>query len=136
MRIAFLAILVLFAVPAWAGSVEEFCEDEWPDDYRMQRHCMDKQREGAAVLEAFQDRYDLSIENSRRRAEEGDVPAVIYHRCTREWHPDFRMIAHCLQKQEEAAQELGKLDRGPGVEDGFDDGVDDAVSDFILDEIL
>ena len=80
--------------------VETFCEKEWPDDFRMQEYCQERQFDGVKKVLAYVERYQQS----------GNVVGTaILKNCDREWPEDFAMRAYCIERQEEAAERLGKL---------------------------
>ena len=76
-------------VPANASQIiSQKCSEEWPTDYRMQKHCEEQQRGGIAAL---------------NRGQPGNVTrdafVIIRGKCGQEWPRDFRMRAHCESQQ-------------------------------------
>ncbi len=75
------------------------CQREWPTDYTMQKHCIDKQTEAAQIL---------SLVNAKIK----HIPeiAAVLERCGAQWADgetfDFVMVHHCYVKQVEAMAEV------------------------------
>jgi hypothetical protein len=119
-KAALLAIALLTAAvsPAAVGKeidllqeIEVACAEQWPGDYRMQEHCQQKEIEGMRQITGFMDRHGMqSGKGLNERYQKGDSAATIYIKCAMKWprtQPSMR--AHCIGKEEEAAQRLGKL---------------------------
>ena len=69
------------------------CADDWPSDFRMQKHCQDQQFEGLRELNA-------------RNIAGGFLP-TIRAKCAEQWADDFRMRNYCEKQQVKALRELG-----------------------------
>lgn len=73
------------------------CAAEWPGDYRMQRHCIDRQNEAGRMLAPL----FRSAAGEQRR---------ILEKCASEWTTrngfDLRMVKHCYERQMEAYEAL------------------------------
>lgn len=80
-----------------AGIVPEIkadCAVEWPNDYRMQKHCHDRQVEAMVAL-------------NQMRAFMTPIQEEIALRCAGEWvlpsgNYDYRMVKYCWEKQVDA----------------------------------
>jgi hypothetical protein len=73
--------------------IRTHCAQEWPDDFRMRKHCEDQQKTGLRALRARQATGTL---------------ADIRSKCATEWPDDFRMRDYCEKQQIEALQELNR----------------------------
>ena len=88
------------------------CSSEWPGDFRMQKHCIERQHEGINKLIAFTkrngvvlDKIDFSDDAKRTPYEE------MYIKCFMDWFDedkgaDYRMLSYCIERQEEAYKAL------------------------------
>jgi hypothetical protein len=77
----------------------------------MQEHCVQKQEEGLSAAGEFRRRHGIdTVDELFERYESGDVAAIIAVECIKDWGENFDMRAYCIQRQEEAARRLGKLD--------------------------
>lgn len=89
--------------PQKKTSVDIFCADKWPGDFRMQRYCVDQQNKAAADLRGF-------IE---RAAVPGSVEQLILGRCGSKWKVsegvyDWRMVKYCTDQQINAYRSLNR----------------------------
>ena len=76
------------------------CQEEWPGDFRMQKHCQNNQYEG------YENFWDTA--SSFRSLSREDANLAIYG-CIKDWvdkTPDWQMLAYCIKNQYEAFQEL------------------------------
>lgn len=77
------------------GIIKTYCEAQWANDYRMQAHCIDKQRD--------------AVEQLRSQTRAG-VPDEIFLRIRKkarqEWPNDFEMRLHTENQQLEAYRKL------------------------------
>lgn len=64
------------------------CTQEWPSDYRMQKHCADRQQQGIAALAT-----------GRPNDVSPDAFTIIRGKCAEDWPRDFSMRAHCESRQ-------------------------------------
>lgn len=72
------------------ATIQSHCRSEWPNDFRMRRHCQEQQRKGVRELARLSDSNGGIPKNAFQTAFSG---------CVREWPEDYRMMAHCLQQQ-------------------------------------
>ena len=76
-------------------AIHTWCASQWPDDFRMQKHCYDKQIEAAGKAAVLRDRV------ARTSALQAAADA-----CAEQWKIpeayDFRMVNHCVTRQIEA----------------------------------
>jgi hypothetical protein len=87
--------------------IPQSCEKEWPNNYRMQVYCREKESEAA--------RWAYFATKSIRAAvleqkTDANVIAKIMGQCFGEWPGNFRMIAHCFKKEVDAFYILRKQD--------------------------
>ena len=76
-------------VPGSASQIiSQKCAEEWPTDYRMQKHCEERQQQGIAALARGQP------SNVSR-----DAFIIIRGKCAEEWPRDFNMRAYCESRQ-------------------------------------
>lgn len=72
--------------------------EDWPDDFSMQKHVVDRQMEALQWL-------GENVENAPE-----DVPEDVYERivskATADWPDDFTMIQHVIERQVEAYREI------------------------------
>lgn len=125
----FLAPLILtvsFSVSA--DSVSEECEKEWPGDYQMQEFCIKQAAGGAEAIQDFLARHGMTTDNWVKHSVRGEVPALILKKCSEEWHPDLKMIAFCVKKEEKAAIRLGKIGGAPEKSVEFEPGVSGEIA--------
>lgn len=75
--------------------IRTYCGSQWGNDYQMQSHCIDKQRD--------------AIEQLRRQIHTGvpnDIFLKIREKAKQEWPNDFQMRLHTENKQLEAYRKL------------------------------
>lgn len=72
----------------WKEIAEAKCSADWPSDYKMQEHCVERQEAGVQALDM------------------GALPGispnafkVIRGKCAQDWPRDFQMRAHCQGRQ-------------------------------------
>ena len=91
----FIALALAQAAPfdvkaSYGDLAREHCRREWPEDFRMQEHCLREQRVGMLQFKAVSDDIGGPIEKALER-------------CTEEWTrdelPDWQMIGHCAVTQ-------------------------------------
>lgn len=75
--------------------IDQNCEEEWPNDFRMRSHCEEQQRDGVATLNQGQPAF---VSN--------DAFIIIRGKCAQEWPRDFRMRVHCESQQYEGYRAL------------------------------
>jgi hypothetical protein len=72
------------------------CLSDWPDDFKMQAYCVDKQVGAARRLAT--------------RARPPDIPQIPYMqivvKCRKEWPEDWSMMEYCTNQQYEAVRKL------------------------------
>jgi hypothetical protein len=73
------------------------CQNQWPNDFRMQAYCESKQREGVQTLA-----------QGRPKDVQENQFAIIRQKCSAEWPDDFGMRAYCESKQREGVQTLAQ----------------------------
>lgn len=75
----------------------QHCRTEWPNDFRMQEHCLKGQAAGMVQFKAVSDEIGKPLEKALET-------------CTEEWTkdhiPDWRMIGYCATKQADAYRAL------------------------------
>jgi hypothetical protein len=108
--IAFITFFIIVNISV-AGT-EEYCADKWPNDYRMQSHCIEQQSEANHHL--FEIAEDLGLVkdgNFSVGLNNGDREAIVY-RCMEKWAEilfdtyDFRMVVHCIKEQFSAYKKI------------------------------
>lgn len=124
---------LLVAPAASADDVEKYCAAEWPQDYRMQAHCVGRQREAARNYRSWAYENIPGLKELRepcttveclRAKKEGRQPTfeeivgdlfkrghratVIMLQCSGEWPDDYTMKWHCIEQQQEALRQLGR----------------------------
>ncbi|MDX1755850.1 MAG: hypothetical protein R3175_07320 [Marinobacter sp.] len=70
----------------------------------------------------------MTTDNWVSRSVRGEVPALILKGCNEEWHPDLKMIAYCLEKEEAAAIRLGKIGGAPENSVEFEAGISGEIA--------
>lgn len=84
----------------------KWCESEWPNDFRMQKHCTDTQSAAAARMTPI-------IERSKQAGYEEDKQII--GACANEWRAgdgfNFQMVEHCWKTQSKARDAM-KRERG------------------------
>ena len=98
-----LCAMALFMVPTEAQADEKInarCASEWGDNFRMQKYCRKQQGEGKSDVDRFVTRHGL------KTGSEGTPYAAMLRGCSADWTdefgPNWRMLAYCLKKQEDA----------------------------------
>ncbi len=71
--------------------IKNKCSQDWPQDFVMQKYCIDQQNEALAKLK------------SRTSA---NTPQSIIDKCERDWHFDFQMREYCESEQFKAYRSL------------------------------
>ncbi len=82
--------------------IRSSCEQQLPNDYRMQEHCLETQTQGYREVQAFVEKHNIH-EGSTSPA------AMILEMCMTKWgigHFDWRMVVHCAEKQLPAYRRL------------------------------
>jgi hypothetical protein len=74
----------------WRSIAESKCTDQWPTDYRMQQHCLERQEDGVRTLQL-----------GTPAGIDPDAFRIIRGKCAAQWPRDFQMRAHCEEKQYE-----------------------------------
>ena len=116
LRLMIAAALVLAVSDARAAS---FCEKEWPDSYRMQRHCLEQQDKAIGSLAQWLDRYGVRTVNQdgrrsfdtvaiKRGVSDGKPWAELVANCALQWNDNLQMVWHCVEQEAIAAAQLGK----------------------------
>lgn len=82
------------ALQVSGNAINELCEAEWKDDFKMQAYCRQQQTEARATV-------------MKRDMSSGDR-LVIRQRCLREWGNNYRMLNYCEEQQLKALQSLGR----------------------------
>lgn len=102
--VAKLCVIVFIAGLSWPvfSSTEEYCADQWPDDYRMQAACIERQDKAAIEFDALTEKYvngNIAFDK-------------ILFKCLEDWHKpkfhtwDFFMATACFQDQVEAYKSI------------------------------
>lgn len=82
--------------------IKAFCVDKWPNDFRMQEHCLSKQGDGLDGLMRHVERLERLGEPAL---------ATIIVTCDEKWSrgplKDYVMIDHCVSEQVAAMDRLG-----------------------------
>jgi hypothetical protein len=73
--------------------IKNKCLQDWPQDFVMQKYCIDQQNEALAKLK---------IRTS------ANTPKGVFVKCEREWHYDFQMREYCIQEQVKSMNALNK----------------------------
>lgn len=107
-RVPVVTLLVVVAATAAiaASPALERCRAKWPDDYRMQEHCVEQQAKAARNTK---ERY-LSPQPTAD-SPEGRILAGCVSKWTDEHGADFRMVEYCLDQQHRAREKLQRLER-------------------------
>lgn len=100
---------LVLSIKSFAADLASDCAKEWPGNYQMQEHCQKQMVQGAKDIYAYLARYGMTTDTVFSHRQRGEVPALIYERCMKEWDKDFRMAAFCLKREEEAGRRLGKI---------------------------
>ena len=75
--------------------IQQKCAEDWPNDFRMKRHCQEQQQAGIANLDRGMP-TDINPDAFR----------IIRGKCADEWPRDFRMRAYCESQQYEGYRAL------------------------------
>jgi hypothetical protein len=81
----------------------KFCEEEWPNDYRMELYCQENQKIAAERLANLEVRIW-----ERAGTTAGQVAERIFKFCRAEWPRDYSMSYYCIENQTEAYNRLQK----------------------------
>ena len=108
-KLLFLLATTVASTSAFAGSTEQFCESEWPDDYAMQEYCIDQQNAAKNSVADFKSQHGLTADNLESKATSGVVPARILQGCKAEWPNDVAMVDYCVNQQAKSAKKLGRM---------------------------
>lgn len=77
--------------------IKNNCQKEWPNDYRMQKFCIDQQKDALQKL---------------RAGRPSDIPKDVFkkirNKCSRKWKNDFRMVLFCEIQEFEAWRQLNR----------------------------
>lgn len=100
MRYALLAIVMVANATVAHAGIRENCERDWPDNYVMQKHCIDWQGQAAE-----------RVRGPMKKAQEGIAPYVtIVTECGKQWQDgdtfNYPMVDHCIKRQIEAYNQL------------------------------
>ncbi|WP_240761647.1 type IV pilus biogenesis/stability protein PilW [Nitrosococcus wardiae] len=86
-----------------SASIKQFCAAEWPSDYRMQEHCVERQHSSARRIKEYMDRYNIKEGSSGPYAR-------ILAKCLDEWKTskgtNYRMVDHCVERQVQSYKNL------------------------------
>lgn len=104
------SVAIVFVAAQASLAISSKCEKEWPTDFEMQEYCIKQQVEGQAEILEYVSRYNVDLDN-KSSAASLTTAEVILVKCFSEWDGDNKMIAYCIEKQEESALRLGKLTR-------------------------
>jgi len=96
------------------NDIKCMCRDEWPDNYRMQKYCIDRQINSYDdVVCKYVKKYFVPYQKSNGNTYYRDVPeeGKIIFRCYDEWtdkkgRKNWRMIKYCCDKQFKAFNSL------------------------------
>lgn len=83
---------------AASKEIQDFCADEWPTDYKMQNHCIEKNIESRAKAQ------QLGVMKSSENM-------TIWINCSAEWKDEkdrlnWVMMSHCIDEQSEALKKI------------------------------
>ena len=104
-------VLVTFTFGVGAGHadpnaialINARCQKKWGDDFRMQRHCRDKQTAAMLWVGEF-------VRKHKIKPGSNDAKAKALTQCWTKWseqdNPDWRMVKYCTEKQIEAYNTL------------------------------
>lgn len=117
----FMGLVLAYAGAVYGEGIDPWCAREWPGDYAMQQHCVERQE---AALEEIDEWMVKNIPRFRglgsadstkvlvSQAKKGHLATTISARCLIEWvsegDADYAMAMHCIKRQEEAVKRLGK----------------------------
>ncbi|MGK7344385.1 MAG: hypothetical protein ACNS63_01080 [Candidatus Nitrospinota bacterium M3_3B_026] len=106
-----------------SAGVEEYCADEWQEDFRMRQYCEDNQYKGQRELFSIAEKHGLVKDNTLSTSSTGGDHERIINRCMNEWKKhrfntyDYRMVVHCIKKQFEAYSKVeGSKSKKTGIE--------------------
>jgi hypothetical protein len=85
------------------SAYSKFCEEEWPNDYRMELYCQENQKIAAERLANLEIRIW-----ERAGTTAGQVAERIFKFCRAEWPRDYSMSYYCVENQTEAYNRLQK----------------------------
>ncbi|SDB03447.1 hypothetical protein SAMN05660653_00153 [Desulfonatronum thiosulfatophilum] len=98
--------LAMVAGEAMADDVRQRCEQSWPRDYRMQKHCIDRQADAMRSLRVYLENHGILEDLECGQG----VYENIFCDCSINWideyGADFVMLNHCVQQQLKAYREL------------------------------
>lgn len=85
----------------WHAKMRARCEADWPVDFRMQQHCLERQQEGAREVTRW-------VNDPQVKSTPALQQAVA--KCGDDWSDahgyDWRMLAHCIERQVTAYRAL------------------------------
>jgi hypothetical protein len=93
----------------WQAWIDK-CRQEWTSDYRMVRHCADRQGRAFRELMEMVKAVDEAEagKNPRSTPERTLALKKIIGRCGLDWRDDWAMVLHCADRQ---AKAYGSLER-------------------------
>lgn len=77
----------------------QHCAAEWPNDFAMQKHCLETQVEGMRKFVASSRSVGRPLDKALEKCVE---------QWTKSGRPDFMMIGHCAEEQAEAYRNLNR----------------------------
>jgi hypothetical protein len=90
-----LGVTCLYAQDSRDEVIKQQCAQKWPDDFKMQAHCVEQQRKGLESLSGPVDPHLSPEEHSTLRIH-----------CEKQWPDDFKMRAYCEEQQISGLREL------------------------------
>ncbi len=87
-------------VTSTSQMIKDFCEVEWPDDFKMQLHCMEQQEDAVKKLET------IDVQNIPEA-----VVKLIFDKSINDWPRDFHMQLHSRLEQIDAYKKLNRKDK-------------------------
>lgn len=97
------ALMLMAAEPPFdvkadpVGLAKQHCARQWPDDFRMQEHCLKLAAQGMVELKAVHDEFGTKLEKALEECVE---------LWTEDRLPDWRMIGYCAKQQADAYERL------------------------------
>lgn len=76
------------------------CVSEWPDDYSMQKYCLDRNQEGYETASAY---WSTSGEGTL------NIIGPSFRFCEGKWGQQWEMVAYCMQSEVDGAKEASTL---------------------------
>ena len=91
-----------------------YCEDEWPNDFRMQEYCYDQQIEAVARVKQLLQTAGIFDANFKTTNKAKSPLGKALNMCIEKWKLpkfntyDWRMVEYCIKNQIEAYERIHK----------------------------